>query len=108
MSTPIIYFKRGDTFRLHCQMLADEVFTLSGWGIRSKLRRRTQLIDSFIVTVLSNEEKTFVVQESAPGITQSWPKAELQMDIEYTTPTGMVFSTETIKIQVVEDITYDD
>ena len=100
----MLNFKRGDTFTTEAVLVDGNTPTdLTGWSIRSQIRRNNQLIDELVVDIVAPEEGRYTMTSSAP--TTNWPIATLRSDIEYTTPTGQIISTDTYYINCVEDIT---
>ena len=95
--------KRGDTFKIvNCQLLDEnnDPRDLTDISIRSQLRNvRDQVIVEF--QVVKNQ---FAYDLIAPS-TEEWPIGMAYMDVEYTESNGTVFSTETIEMQIVRDIT---
>lgn len=106
MGVPVVTFKRGDTFKLNCQVTDSAVTTLAGWTVRSHIRKGTTLIDALKYTLVNATAKQFTLQESSAGVTKNWATGIYTCDIEYTTPGGDVFSTENFHIDVVPDQTY--
>ncbi len=42
---------------------------------------------------------------AAPAVTSAWPVNKLQADVEYTTASGQVVSTETFEVDCQMDVT---
>lgn len=100
----MLNFKRGDTFLVEATLTnGGTPVDITGWTIRSQIRRNNQLIAALTVTITDAEAGKYTLESS--GSTSSWPVAQLRTDIEYTTDTGQIVSTETYYINCVEDIT---
>ena len=104
MSNKIIKFKRGDTFSLTCTYKVDGVPTsVSAITIKSQIRnQRDQLIQELDVEKLVSTGK-FTLIASAED-TAEWPITVLRCDIQFSDG-GIVRSTQTFDISVLEDIT---
>ena len=100
----IIKIKRGDSFIFTNNQLLDtnnEPVDLTGWGVRSQIRDRSMsLVDELDVTI-SQFDYSIVKMN-----TESWPVVDLFWDVEYTAPDGTVFSSETITVKVIQDVTF--
>lgn len=99
-----VTLKRGDSFVFTNNTLLDDAgnpINLTGWSIRSQVRdRESVLIEELIVQV---GELDYSVSSSG---TTEWPIETLFWDVEYTTPEGIIFSSDTIAVKVTQDITY--
>lgn len=96
--------KRGDTFALEASAKEGAVAqNITGWTIRSHVRRGNTLIADLTVTYL--DRPGGIYRLSAPLGTTGWPVGELRQDIEYTTASGQIASTETFVFECVEDVT---
>lgn len=103
-----IPFKRGDTFLVEASVSdGEDPQDLTGWTIRSHVRNRTTLVAELTVVVVDALLGTFRLT-CAPEDTALWPCKELDCDIEYTTASDQVVSSETFVIEVIEDITRTD
>jgi hypothetical protein len=101
-----ISVKRGDTFTLDFALTESDGTTpldMTGWTVRSQVRRRKTLVADLVFTAIDAAAGTFRL---ACADTTDWPRGELQSDIEYTDLSGRVISTETYTIEVLEDVTY--
>lgn len=99
-----IQFKRGDTFTLTCTYKVDGVATsVTALTIDSQIRnQRNQLIQELTVTKLVGTGQ-FTLVASAENTTE-WPVSVLRCDIQFS-DNGIVRSTQTFDISVVEEIT---
>lgn len=95
-------FKRGDSFSLLGTVDGD----VTGWTIASQIRTSAgALVATLTAAVTSASADLSVYTLTAPGPTTAWPIEDLRCDIQYTTGAGIIDSTETFVIQMVEDIT---
>ena len=99
-----INFKRGDTFTLTCTYKVNGVATsVADIDIDSQIRnQRDALIADLTVTKLSGTGQFTLVATATQ--TAMWPVNVLRCDIQFSQG-GMVRSTQTIDISVLEDIT---
>jgi hypothetical protein len=98
--------KRGDTFSLSGTRTTDtgNPVDLSNYQIRAQMRAGDALITSFSVTITNAAAGEFVL--SAPAsTTETWQVTRYSCDIEFTSPGGIVDSSDTFTIQVVPDVT---
>lgn len=102
----MITVKRGDTFKLNAAVTADgAAVNITGWTITSQIRTGGgRLINTLTCAIVSGAAGTYTITESAAGVTATWPLEQLEMDIQYSA-SGTVISTETVKVDVVKDIT---
>lgn len=95
-------FKRGDSFSLLCTVDGN----VTGWTIASQIRTSAgALVATLTAAVTSASADLSVYTLTAPGPTTAWPIEDLRCDIQYTTGAGIIDSTETFVIQMVEDVT---
>lgn len=100
----MLNLKRGDTLLIEAALANNgQPVNITGWSIRSQIRRNNQLVDDLVVTVTDALMGKYTIASS--GSTENWPVAQLRTDIEYTTDTGQIVSTETYYINCVEDVT---
>ena len=100
-----IPFKRGDTFLVEATATAASVpQDLTGWSIRSQVRQGSTLVADLSVEYTNRPSGVFRLS-APPALTQSWPVKVLSCDIEYTTASGQVVSTETFEIDCKGDVT---
>ena len=104
MSNNIIKFKRGDTFTLNCTYKVNGVpSSIATIDIDSQVRDfRGSLIEELTVTK-TGSTGVFTLLSSATQ-TSEWPISVLRCDIQFSQG-GIVRSTQTIDISVLEDIT---
>ena len=94
-----ITIKRGDTLFLQCSVASNSLTqSLQNWKIKSTVKYGPRQVTNLTVTKTSD---SFTLQ----GSTANWPVGVLQCDIQYTTDAGVVISTETFNITVVQDVT---
>lgn len=100
----ITNFKRGDTFNLACVYKIDGTATsVTGYDIDSQIREpQGTLIQTLAVTKLP-EIGSFTLTADAVD-TALWPQSVLKCDIQFS-ENGIVRSTETFNIVVVNEIT---
>lgn len=100
MSNQKILFKRGDTFSLQATANGEDITT---WTIQSQIRDNSgTLISELDITKTDAVNGEYTLTHD--GSTSSWPLKMLYCDIQYTVG-GVISSTETFRIEVVEDIT---
>ena len=99
-----IKFKRGDTFTLTCTYKVDGIATsVSALTIESQIRnQRDTLIQDLTVTKLVGTGQFTLVASTAD--TTEWPVSVLRCDIQFSEG-GVVRSTQTFDISVVEEVT---
>ena len=99
-----IRFKRGDTFSLSCTYKVDGVPTsVSSIDIDSQIRdNRGSLVQNLTVTKLVNTGEFTLIATATE--TAEWPVSVLRCDVQFSQG-GLVRSTQTIDISVLEDIT---
>ena len=108
--TTTIQRKRGDAFELECTESADGVpVNLTGYTVASQIRTLAgdELVDTATITLAD--------QGTSPGVftlyvakerTRLWePGRNLAFDVEFTPPNGKSWSSATVTIDVVKDIT---
>lgn len=101
--------KRGDTF-LYSATLKETAtgpaIDLSGWQIAAMIRDADlNLIDSITVTVTDAAQGEYTLSVDD---TTAWPITKARLDIQYTDDAGVIRSTDTIGLKIVQDITYPD
>lgn len=98
-----IPFKRGDTFLLEGTVTQNSTpQNITGWSIRSQVRNGEALISDLVVEYV---DRTIGKYRLRKDDTTAWPAKVLTCDIEYTTDSGQVVSTETFEIEVKADVT---
>lgn len=98
--------KRGDTLKLYFEAMDDENnrVNLSGYIIRSQARHKGQLLGEATIKVIDELKGEFSATFAS---TTAWPVARVVQDVQYTSPSGQIESSQTIVINVIEDVTYD-
>ncbi|MEN9885466.1 MAG: hypothetical protein RL758_44 [Pseudomonadota bacterium] len=100
-------FKRGDTFQLACTHKVNDVATsVTGFAIASQIRDELGSLVATLTATLANQSVSpglFYLSPSTPATT-AWPTGRLQCDIQITSG-GVIRSTVTFAVPVVEDIT---
>ena len=96
--------KRGDTF-YKANVVSDEngAVDISGWTITSQLRDSNDALIAQCAVVVTNAvtgSYTLTVAD-----TTAWPLGALFWDIQYIDGGGKIYSTETIQVVVLKDIT---
>jgi hypothetical protein len=98
--------KRGDTFTLACTYKQNGVvFNVTPFTIRSQVRDSSgALVEELTATKANQTTNTgvFVLSAADP---MDWPVDVLSCDIQFADGDGIVRSTQTFKIPVVEDVT---
>ncbi len=98
-----IPFKRGDTFLLEGTVTQGSTpKDITGWTIRSQVRNGEALVASLEVLYTDRLLGKYQLRATT---TSNWPARTLLCDIEYTTSSGQIASTETFEIEVAADIT---
>lgn len=101
-----IKFKRGDTFVLDGAVSeAGTPIDLTNWTIRAQVRMGTQLLAELDIVYVDRAAGAYRIL-AAPAVTSTWPVNKLQADVEYTTATGQVISTETFEVDCQMDVTH--
>ena len=103
MISPI---KRGDTFTLACTYKQNNmVYDVTNFTIRSQVRDSSgALVEELTVAKADQTEHpgVFVLSAADP---MDWPVDVLSCDIQFSDAEGMVRSTQTFQIPVIEDVT---
>lgn len=102
--------KRGDTLEIACTETAAGVpVDLTGYTVAAQVRTRAgdELVDTATVTLADQGTSPgeFTVTVAAARTALWEPGRELDLDIQYTAPGGTVWSSGTISITVVRDVT---
>lgn len=99
-----IKFKRGDTFTLTCTYKVDGVATsVTDIDIESQIRSNNGTLVKELTVTKQVSTGVFLLSATA---TESalWPTAALKCDVQFSQD-GVVRSTQTFDVIVVEDIT---
>jgi hypothetical protein len=105
--------KQGDTFSLSCSWKDPNgtAINLTGYTILSKVRvtTGTTFTDTLTSTITTAASGLFTLS-ATPTQTASWPLTsgqygKLYCDVQFTSPTGVVTSSDTFEVVVVEEIT---
>jgi hypothetical protein len=102
--TARIKHKRGDTFAQQCTLRDDdgEPVDLTGIAVRSQVRgARGQIVDELTITTAG--AGTFYARAEASQ-TGNWPLGVATWDVEFT-QAGIVYSSATVLLDIVEDVT---
>lgn len=104
-----VQHKRGDTF-LFIAVLRETktgpVIDLTDWTIASMVRDADDvLVDQVTVTVTDAANGAYSLRVDD---TTAWPVGTTYWDIQYTDADSIIRSTETIALQIIEDITYPE
>lgn len=98
-----IPFKRGDTFLLRCTLQSEGISDWSGWALPSaQVRYRDTLVSTLSAVWLDHAAGVYTLRADT---TQAWPVGDLQVDVQYTSPEGLVVSTETFLVGCLADVT---
>lgn len=107
-STNVITIKKGDSFSRACRLLddTDTPIDLTDYTIESQVRdSRDNLIATLTATKYNQTTNPGVFMLSAEDGTDSWPSANLGMDIVYTVD-GIIQHTEDITVSVIRSKTH--
>lgn len=101
--------KRGDTFDRSGTIAVTQnglpVADLTGWTGASQMRgARAALIVQFDFQWIDATQR--LARLRALDGTGTWPIGEAKIDIQLTSPSGVVVSTDTMTLEIVQDITY--
>lgn len=105
MSMPTMRIKRGDSFQLTIQGkdANDDAQDMTGWSIASQVRQEDgTLVENLTHAWVEQSEGKYTLTGAD---TSTWPLEVLRCDIQYTTNAGIVMSTDTILVNMLEDIT---
>lgn len=100
--------KRGDTFLPAIAVTdgAGAPLSLAGWLIKSQIRDATQrLVADLDVINRVDASGTYTLRPAATTPEAGWPVGDHLWDIQYTNPAGVVMSTDTILVSVLQDVT---
>lgn len=99
-----IRLKRGDTLSFEITIEDQDGNAIENINeVKSQIRdSRYQLIDEFNIVSLGGGKYKFLVDD-----TRNYPIADLQFDIQITKD-DVVSSSETIRLSIVKDVTFDD
>lgn len=103
----MITIKRGDTLSVAGVAAQDSgvALNLTGYTVRSQVRSSAgALVAALSVTVTSATLGTFTLDATAAA-TASWLTGRHVCDVEYTSAGGIVSSTETFAVVVLDDVT---
>jgi hypothetical protein len=109
MASQSINFKRGDTFSLTCTRKdgSGSPINLTGYTITSTAKVGTSFSDVLTVTIINAAAGIFTLTETAAN-TATWPISSdasiMYCDVQFVL-SGVVKSSETFIINVIEDIT---
>lgn len=103
MLSPI---KRGDTFTLACTYKQNGVvYDVTNFTIRSQVRYSTGALVAELTVTKADQTTNPGVFVLAAADPMDWPVKILSCDIQFSDGDGVVRSTQTFQIPVVEDIT---
>lgn len=103
-----IKHKRGDTFYYQVATRYDgKPSPLYGMQVNSYIRTSDDdLLTRLKVTILDVDNGIFEILATAEQ-TKLWEPDAAKLDIEYTDAGGVVKSTETVTVDIIEDVTYE-
>jgi len=102
-----ITHKKGDTLEWVITLTESaSAVDISDFSIRAQIRQKTTLIATLTTTITNASGGVFSLTATATS-TASWTVGTHSCDIEFTDAAGDIFSTETFKLKLIEDITYD-
>lgn len=103
-------FKRGDTWLFigPLDFSQGNPETLAGWTIESQGRKKDgTLIQDFEVEITDPVNR--IIRHHAPfADTRVWSVGPMFLDVQCTDPDGVVTSTETVRVDVIDDQTRPD
>lgn len=103
-------FKRGDDFNLAFSLTdpnnANAPVDITGWTIRSQIRRGNNLTAELTVTITDAVNGNFTLTAGST-LTAGWKVDTHTCDIQFTRPAAGVTSSETFNVIVCEDVTRD-
>jgi|TARA_S200002703_G_scaffold80215_1_gene69142 hypothetical protein len=102
-----ITHKKGDTLEWVISLTENAAAVdISDFSIRAQIRQTSTLIATLTTTITNASGGVFSLTATATN-TASWTVGTHSCDIEFTDNSGDVFSTETFKLKLIDDITYD-
>jgi len=102
-----ITHKKGDTLEWVISLTEDSsAVDITDFTIRSQIRQTSTLIATLTTTITNATGGVFSLTATASA-TASWTTGTHSCDIEFTDANDEVFSTETFKLKLIDDITYD-
>ena len=108
MATTVSH-KRGDTFVYSAvirESKSGPAIDLTGWTIASMIRDADSLLIADLdVSITTAASGAYAIRAD---ITDEWPIGQAYWDIQYTDADGVIRSTETINLQIIEDVTYPE
>lgn len=99
--------KRGDSFDLAGQLLVSDggaPVDLTGVTVRAQLRDGDALIAE-LDTLVTDAALGQYSLAKAYADTETWPVKGLSLDVQFTWPGGTRRSTQTVRVQVLKDVT---
>lgn len=101
----MINVKRGDTFIIQVAVKQDNIpIDITGWSVKSQLKKGSTLVETLDFTAVDMPNGIYELSSPASK-TELWPVGVLDCDIQYTTLTPQVISTDTFQVNVIKDIT---
>lgn len=102
-----ITHKKGDTLEWVVTLTENAVaVNITNFTIRAQIRQKTTLIATLTTTVTDASGGIFSLTATAAS-TATWTTGTHSCDIEFTDDNSEVFSTQTFKLKLIDDITYD-
>jgi hypothetical protein len=102
-----IEHKRGDTFLYDAALketATGPAIDITDWVIAAQIRAvDLTLIEDITVTVTDAAQGEY---ELYVADTTTWPIGKARMDVQYTDNTGVIRSTETIDVKIIQDQTF--
>lgn len=102
-------FKQGDTFDYSGPVEVldddDQPVDLTGWSVASTVIFPDQKKSYPLTTVWLAGAFTHI--RITAGDTSLWPVATAEIDVQFTSPSGHIVSTETVQFKVICDVTDD-
>lgn len=112
-TTPSFPHKRGDTFAFSAipdvSIDGTPVTDYTNWGVAVQIRDRNETliadVGATLVAPAGAVTTWTVLGVVSAALTATWPLGVHQMDIQFTTPEGVIISTSTVSIPVTADVT---
>jgi len=102
-----ITHKKGDTLEWVITLTENAVAVdITNFTIKAQIRQTSTLIATLTSTITDATNGIFSLTATATA-TASWTTGTHSCDVEFTDDNSEVFSTETFKLKLIDDITYD-
>ena len=100
-----ITHKKGDTLEWVITLTENAVAVdITNFTIQAQIRQKTTLIATLTTTITNASGGVFSLTATAAN-TATWTTGTHSCDIEFTDASNEVFSTQTFKLRLIDDIT---